>query len=133
MSKLKDLISLESWPEKYEFLIELGSLLPDLKSEQKNNQNLVLGCTSRVWLISQFEDGKIKLQATSDSLTVKGLLSIILELFNDKKPVEIMTFDAKFISEAELDKNLSLNRIQGMQAIIKKIKLLALSYSTNVN
>ena len=40
----------DDWMDKYQYLIDMGNDLEALDEKYKNEQNLIDGCQSRVWL-----------------------------------------------------------------------------------
>jgi cysteine desulfuration protein SufE len=119
--------SLENWSEKYQEILELGQILPEFKQSLKNPQNLVNGCSSRSWLEVTFDkkNQRLSFLADSDSLMVKGLMAIILAIYNNQTTEFILKTDLSFLQKLGLSENLSPHRANGMLAVIKKIKLYA--------
>lgn len=107
--------------DKYEYIIDLGKKLKDIDDSHKIEENLVQGCTSQVWLVSTREDDKLYLSGTSDAIIVKGLVYIILEIFNERTVEEINQFDINILSELGLTEIITPNRQSGVQGMIKKI------------
>jgi len=107
--------------EKYDYIIDLGKKLSDIDESFKIEKNLVQGCTSQVWLVSTIEDNKLHLSGTSDAIIVKGLVYIILEIFNKRTLEEIQEFDINILSELGLTEIITPNRQSGVQGMIKKI------------
>ena len=84
---------LEEWTEKYGYLIDLGRKLPDFPEELKIDDNLMQGCQSRVWLLSYMENDKLRFKAASDAMIVSGLIALILAVFDNRTPKEIIAVD----------------------------------------
>jgi len=116
-----DLDFFEDELEKYDYIIDLGKKLSDIDESFKIEENLVQGCTSQVWLVSTIEDNKLYLSGTSDAIIVKGLVYIILEIFNKRTLDEIKEFDINILSELGLAEIITPNRQSGVQGMIKKI------------
>ena len=116
-----DLDFFEDELEKYDYIIDLGKKLQDIDESYKIEDNLVQGCTSQVWLVSTIEDNKLHLSGTSDAIIVKGLVYIILEIFNERTLQEINEFDINILSELGLAEIITPNRQSGVQGMIKKI------------
>ena len=116
-----DLDFFEDELEKYDYIIDLGKKLEDIDESFKIEENLVQGCTSQVWLVSTIEDNKLYLSGTSDAIIVKGLVYIILEIFNKRTLDEIKEFDINILSELGLAEIITPNRQSGVQGMIKKI------------
>ncbi|MHA7111719.1 SufE family protein [Sunxiuqinia elliptica] len=119
----------EDWMDKYSYLIELGNDLKDLDTKQKNDQHLIKGCQSRVWLVPEFKDGKIYFDGESDAVIVKGLVALLLRVVSGRTPEEIMNTDLHFVDAIGLKQHLSPTRSNGLVAMIKQIKLYAVAYN----
>lgn len=107
--------------DKYEFIIDLGKKLKPFNDSDQKDQYLVQGCTSQVWLVPTIKDDILYLRGTSDAIIVKGLVYIILEIFNDRTLQEIQEFDINILSELGLAEIITPNRQSGVQGMIKKI------------
>jgi cysteine desulfuration protein SufE len=116
---------LPQWDEKYAYLIELGQAMPPMPAEYKTDDNIVRGCQSTVWLHQTFQDGKVQLMADSDSLIVKGLASLLIQIYSGQPPQEILSADLFFFEKTGLSKHLSSQRANGLLAMIEKIKAFA--------
>ena len=125
---ISDFNFLESWDQKYEFLIDLGKGLPVMSESLKVEENLIKGCQSNVWLSSYLKDEKICFLADSDALITRGLIALLLKVFSNARAKEIALFDLKLISQIGLDKHLSMNRSNGLVKMIEKIKEISLNY-----
>ena len=125
---ISDFNFLESWDQKYEFLIDLGKELPVMSEGLKVEENLIKGCQSNVWLSSYLKDEKICFLADSDALITRGLIALLLKVFSNARAKEIALFDLKLISQIGLDKHLSMNRSNGLVKMIEKIKEISLNY-----
>ena len=119
----------EDWMDKYSYLIELGNDLKELDPKDKNDQHLIKGCQSKVWLVPEFKDGKIYFQGESDAVIVKGLVALLLRVVSGKTPKELMENDLHFIDAIGLKQHLSPTRSNGLLAMIKQIKLYAVAYN----
>ncbi len=118
----------EDWMDKYGYLIELGNELKDLEPSEKMDQYLIKGCQSRVWLVSDFADGKITFRGESDAVIVKGLVALLLKVVTDRTPDEILDNELFFVDEIGLKQHLSPTRSNGLLSMIKQIKLYAVAY-----
>lgn len=119
----------EDWMDKYEYIIELGKSVPVIDQEQKTEDNLIKGCQSRVWLSSEFRDGRIWFAADSDAIITKGIISLLVRVFNGRTPQEILSSDFSFVEKIGLKDNLSPTRANGLVSMIKQIKNYAVAYS----
>ncbi|MDC0247390.1 SufE family protein [OCS116 cluster bacterium] len=135
--KIEDLIIdfdfFDNWEDKYKYIIELGKNFPSLNEEEKNNDNRVDGCASQVWLIIKKEKigDKIilKFRGDSDAILVKGLVVILFSIFSEKSPDEIIKIDAfEKLRNLDLEKNLTMQRSNGLSSMVKRIKEEAQKY-----
>ncbi|QIA06992.1 SufE family protein [Draconibacterium halophilum] len=119
----------EDWMDKYGYLIELGNDLEDLDAKDKNDQNLIKGCQSRVWLVADMKDGKIYFRGESDAVIVKGLVALLLRVVSGRTPKELLETELHFIDDLGLKQHLSPTRSNGLLAMVKQIRLYAVAYS----
>ncbi len=126
---VEELNQFDEWLDKYEYLIEKGKTLPVIDPAQKTDENLINGCQSKVWLIAEILDnGSLIFKADSDALITRGLVSLIVEVYSQHTPDEIIAFEPVFIEEAGLQQHLSPNRANGLMAMIKQIKFYAMAW-----
>lgn len=113
----------DSWEDRYKYLIDLGKELPAMAPELCNDEALVRGCQSRVWLVHEQRDNRLYFQADSDAFIVKGLLCVVLAAFNGRPPAEILAFDVDaYFARLDLLQHLSSTRGNGLKAMVKRIK-----------
>ena len=117
------------WQDRYEHLIELGKDLPLIAPENKTDDNLVRGCQSRVWLHAAPQNGLVHFTADSDAMITKGIVALLVRVFNDRTPEEIIGASTDFIDTIGLRAHLSPNRANGLSAMIDQMKRYALAYS----
>jgi cysteine desulfuration protein SufE len=118
----------QDWMDKYAYLIELGNELEPLDPKDKNDQNLIKGCQSRVWLVAEKKNGQINFRGESDAVIVKGLVALLLRVVSGRTPKEIMENDLHFIDDLGLKQHLSPTRANGLLAMVKQIRLYAVAY-----
>ena len=118
----------DEWLDKYEYLIELSGSLPAIGEEHTNEQFLIRGCQSRVWVDAELRDGKIYFTADSDAIITKGIIALLIRVLSGRTPQEIVDSDLYFIDRIGLRENLSPTRANGLLAMIKQMKLYALAY-----
>ena len=118
----------DEWLDKYEYLIELCGSLPAIGEEHRNEQFLIRGCQSRVWVDAELRDGKIYFTADSDAIITKGIIALLIRVLSGRTPQEIVDSDLYFIDRIGLRENLSPTRANGLLAMIKQMKLYALAY-----
>ena len=116
------------WMDKYAYIIEQGNALQPLEERYKTPDNIIQGCQSRVWLKTDYREGKLYFATESDAVIVKGLLALVLRVFNERTPDEIINADLRFIKEIELTEHLSPTRANGLLSVIKQIRFYALAY-----
>jgi cysteine desulfuration protein SufE len=125
------------WEERYQYLIELGNSMAAFPAKYQCEENRVQGCLSTVWLVCQEstdDHGKLVYIADSDSQLVKGLVAILVQLYNLKTPDEILQLDiADVFARIELTQHISRSRANGLHSMIGQIKTLALNHATPQN
>lgn len=119
-----------TWEDRYKKLIELGKALPDLPDEKKLEDYKVKGCQSQVWIHARLENGKIIFEADSDALLVKGLVALLLRLYSDATPQEILSTPPDFVKEIGLENKLSPSRANGLFSMIKQMKFYAVAFQS---
>ena len=112
----------DTWMEKYEYIIDLGKKLENFPSDQMIDENKVHGCQSSVWFVTSLEEGLFRCKATSDSAIVSGLIALLLRIYDNQKPSEIIETEPKFISMIGLNEHLSPTRNNGLNLMIARIK-----------
>lgn len=113
----------ESWEEKYQYVIDLGRTLEPLDDSFKTDAWKVQGCQSQVWLVPTFNSNTIHFRGDSDAILVKGIIAIILMIYNDKTPQEIKSVAVKEIFvKLGLEENLTPSRRNGMMSMVAKIR-----------
>jgi cysteine desulfuration protein SufE len=120
----------EDWQEKYAHIIELGRELPKMDPAYKDDAHKVKGCQSQVWLHADLTgEGRMSLQAESDALIVQGLIAILLRIYQDQPPGEILKTDLTFLEDVGLLSHLSMNRTNGLNSMIKTIRANAAAFA----
>ncbi|MGZ6480491.1 MAG: SufE family protein [Bdellovibrionales bacterium] len=119
---------LSNWEDRYKKLIELGKALPDLPDEKKLEDYKVKGCQSQVWFHAKLVDGKVIFEADSDALLVRGLVALLLRIYSDATPDEILVTPPDFVKEIGLESKLSPSRANGLFSMIKQIKYYAMAF-----
>lgn len=120
----------DDWMQRYEYMIELGKSLPLIDERFKTDDNLIKGCQSKVWLHSSMEGGKLVFTADSDAIITKGIIAILIRVFDHQDPADIVSADMSFIDQIGLKEHLSPTRANGLASMIKQMKLYALAYQT---
>ena len=112
----------DEWLDKYEYLIELGKSLEVFPVELKTDDRLIKGCQSRVWLDVKAEDGKLFFRADSDAIITKGIISLLIQVYNGRTAAEICSDDFSFVEKIGLRENLSPTRANGLNSMIETIR-----------
>jgi len=123
----------EEWMDKYNYLIEISRNMPLIDDKNKISDNLISGCQSRVWLNAEFRDGRLFFTADSDSIITKGIIALLIRVFSERTPREILDADLNFIEKIGLKQNLSPTRANGLLQMIKQMRLYAVAYSAKAN
>jgi len=117
----------DNWDERFEYLISLGKSLQPMQEINKTDENIIKGCQSKVWIFAQKKEDKLIFEADSDAIITKGIVALLMLVFSNKTPSEILEADTKFIDEIGLKEHLSPNRANGLVSMIKQIKFYALA------
>lgn len=120
----------DDWMQKYEYMIDLGKTLPLIDANLKTDDRLIKGCQSKVWLEAKVEGDKVVFTADSDAIITKGIIAILIRVFSNQSPKNIMEADTSFIDEIGLKEHLSPTRANGLVSMIKKLKLYAVALSS---
>ncbi len=119
---------LDSWEDKYEALIRLGKEWPGMSESERIEDLKVKGCQSQVWIKADLKDGRIVFKGDSDAIIVKGLVALVLQVYSNETPNDILTFEPQFIKDIGLDSGLSPSRTNGLFSMIRQIKYYATAY-----
>jgi len=120
---IEDFNFFDNWEDKYEYLVDIGRNLPSLDEEMKKDEYKLKGCQSTVYFLTkENSNGTLKFVADSDAFIVRGLISILIDVFSDKTPKEILNTDINFLNEIGLQNHLSPTRKNGLSSMLEKIK-----------
>ena len=125
---VEDFAVLTDWMDKYEYLIELGKEMPVIDEKDKTEDKLIRGCQSRVWLSCREEGGRLYFAADSDAIITKGIISLLLKVYDGQTPADILAADESFIEQIGLKENLSPTRANGLVSMIATIKACAAAH-----
>jgi len=123
----------DDWMQRYEYMIELGRSLPLIDDQYKTDENLIKGCQSKVWVHAELKDDKVVFTADSDAIITKGIIAILIRVFSDQHPKDIIEADMGFIDEIGLKEHLSPTRANGLVSMIKQLKMYAIAYQTQLS
>lgn len=116
--------------DKYQYLIDLSKSLPIIDEKYKQENYLIKGCQSQVWLFAEEKDGKVFFTADSDAIITKGIISLLIRVMSGQTPQDILDCDLHFIEAIGLKENLSPTRSNGLLSMIKQMKIYALAFKT---
>ena len=114
------------------YIMELGQKLPEMKEEDRNEDNEVKGCQSKVWLTARFENETIQFTADSNTAITKGLVSLLIRIFSGQRPEAILGADLNFMKRIGMERFIGTQRSNGFAAMIKQMKLYALAFKTQL-
>ena len=118
----------DDWMDKYELIIELGKEIEGIIPAKRNDRQLIEGCQSRVWLDSSFSDSVMNFSADSDAIITKGIIALLIKVFNGEKHETIIKEELFFIKEIGLQEHLSPTRANGLLGMVKRMKMDALKH-----
>ena len=126
---IEEFSQVKSWEEKYKKIIDMGKALPKIDEELYDEKYLVKGCQSQVWLHAEMSsDGQVVLKADSDAMIVKGLVALLLRVYSNQTPGDILETPPDFMKELGLDSHLSPSRANGFASMIKQIMMYAFAF-----
>ena len=112
----------DDWMDKYQYIIDLGRRLNPLAEQEKINENKIKGCQSQVWLICESDKERLLFRAISDAAIVSGLIAILLRIYSNKKPQDILEAPIDFIEALQLEQHLSATRSNGLSSMLDAIR-----------
>ena len=115
---------LDDWEDRYRYIIDLGRTLEPLSEAEHTDANKVRGCASQVWLVTEPEsEGRLRFRGDSDAHIVRGLIAILLRLYSDRSPREILDVDANGAYERlGLSGALTAQRSNGLFSMVERIR-----------
>ena len=125
-----DFSMFDQWVDKYAYLIDLGKSLPLIDAKYKDEDHLIRGCQSQVWLAARLNDqGRIEFTADSDAIITKGIISLLVRVLSGQTPQDIAQADLSFIARIGLSSHLSPTRANGLSEMIRQMKLYAAAFA----
>ena len=125
---IEEFTSFDDWMDRYSLLIDYGNGLEPFPEEDKNDENLIDGCQSKVWFTAQMEDGKVIYRGDSDAILVKGIVALLIRVLSGHTPEEIVNEQLYFIDEIQLREHLSPTRSNGLNAMLRRMIEYAVKY-----
>ncbi|MCQ2308108.1 MAG: SufE family protein [Bacteroidales bacterium] len=126
-SIVEDFSMLDDWMDRYSMLIEMGKECPMIDTQYRNDEHLINGCQSRVWLRAEMKDGKMYFTADSDAVITKGIIYLLIKVFSGQTPSDILAADMSFLDEIGLKEHLSPTRSNGLLSMVKQMMIYAKS------
>tara|TARA_B100001287_G_scaffold270332_1_gene268979 strand:- start:750 stop:1166 length:417 start_codon:yes stop_codon:yes gene_type:complete len=125
---IADFQVLSDWMDKYEMIIDLGKEIQGISVDKRKDEQLIDGCQSRVWLKAEIENNRMLFSADSDAIITKGIIALLIKVYNGEKPETIVKENLYFINQIGLQEHLSPTRANGLLEMVKKMKIEALKY-----
>ena len=120
----------DDWMEKYDYIISLGKSMPMIDEKYKNEDHIINGCQSKVWLNAEKDGEVVKFTADSDAIITKGIISLLIRVLTNQKPEDIQKADLYFIDKIGLKEHLSPMRSNGLESMLKKMKMYGLAFNS---
>ena len=115
----------DDWMDRYQYLIDLGRRLPALSDSERVEENKIKGCQSQVWFVAQQDGDRLTFKAISDAAIVSGLIALLLRIYSDRRPQDILDTPPNFVTELKLEQHLSPTRSNGLAAMLEAIRRFA--------
>ncbi len=112
----------DNWMDRYQYLIDLGRRLPDFPESERIDANKIRGCQSQVWFVANDIDGRLRFRAISDAAIVSGLIALLLRVYSDRRPQDILDTPPAFVAALELEQHLSATRSNGLSSMLNAIR-----------
>lgn len=125
---VKEFEQYTEWEDKYKRIIDLGRQLAAINETYRTDKYKLNGCQSQVWINAKLHDGKILFEADSDAAIVKGLIALIIKVYSNHTPEEILSSPPEFIKKIGIDNHLSPTRQNGLGAMMKQIQMYAVAF-----
>lgn len=122
---IDDLNELDDWFLQYEYLLQISADMPHIPAERRTEENRVKGCQSGVWLEMEYTDGKVHVNADSEALIIRGILSIAVYVLDGRTPGEIISFSPRYITETNIRKQITTDRFNGLSSVVETVKAFA--------
>ena len=127
-SIIEDFQVFDDWMDKYELIIDLGKDIQGISVEKRKDEQLIDGCQSRVWLKAEINNARMHFSADSDAIITKGIIALLINVYNGEKPETIVKENLYFINQIGLQEHLSPTRANGLLEMVKRMKIEALKY-----
>lgn len=115
----------DNWMDRYQYIIDLGRRLPEFPAAAMTDENKIRGCQSQVWFLADMRGDRLHFQAISDAAIVSGLIAVLLRIYSDRKPRDILDTPADFVAALGLEQHLSPTRSNGLASMLQAIRRFA--------
>ncbi len=115
----------DDWTDRYQYIIDLGRQAEPFPEALKTEENRLHGCQSQVWIVTEQRGDRLHYAATSDSTIVAGLIAVLLSVYSDRRPADILATPPDFLAELQLAEHLSPTRSNGLHAMVQRIRQFA--------
>jgi cysteine desulfuration protein SufE len=122
---IEDFEMFEDWMDRYQYLIDMGRRLPEFPDAWRADENRIRGCQAQVWFVARKQDGRLHFDAISDAAIVSGLIALLLRLYSDRKPQDILDTPPDFVTALQLEAHLSPTRSTGLSSMLTAIRRFA--------
>ena len=129
---INEFSAFDDWLDKYSMIVEMGKSLPLIDANFRTDQYVITGCQSKVWLHATYKDGTIIFTADSDAIITKGIVNLLIRVLSGHTPDEIINAKLEFIDKIGLREHLSPTRSNGLNSMIKQMRLYALAFKTKM-
>lgn len=126
---LEELSLFQGWTERYEYVIGLGKSLPAMEDSMRNDEHLIKGCQSQVWLDATCNENRVRYHADSDSLITKGMIALFIKVLDGERPDDILSADMEFIERTGLKEHLAPTRANALNLMATQMKQRALAFA----
>lgn len=123
----------DDWEDRYQYMIDLGKTLPLIEEQYKTEDHIIKGCQSKVWINAEMKNDKVHFTADSDAIITKGIIAILIRVFSNQEPKDIIAANTDFIDKIGLKEHLSPTRANGLVSMVKQIKIYAVAYQTQLS
>ncbi|QEM81780.1 SufE family protein [Halomonas binhaiensis] len=111
----------DNWMDRYQYIIDMGKALPSFPDDWKLDELKIQGCQSNVWMRHERRGDALHFDAISDAAIVSGLIAVLMRIYNDRMPSDIVATSPHFLKDLGLDKHLSPTRSNGLNSMLERI------------
>ncbi len=113
------------------YLMDLGKKLEPMDSAHQTPEFLIKGCMSKVWVYPIFVDGILHFEVDSNTEITKGLVALLVKIWNNRTPSEILNTDLYFIAQIGMGNMIGSQRSNGFAGMIQQMKLYATAFQSH--